>query len=148
MGTHYKGKRKEVLALDTWIKLARAKNSIMSRIIPSVTKFGITFSQFAVLEALLHLGPLSQALLCKKLLLSSGNIVKVVDNLERDGLVTRNNDPRDRRVYLVTLTEKGSQIINNIFPDHVQSILENFSVLTEKEQQDLSKLCKKLGPAM
>ena len=101
-----------------------------------------------MLEALLHLGPLSQALLCKKLLLSSGNIVKVVDNLERDGLVTRNNDPRDRRVYLVTLTEKGSQIINNIFPDHVQSILENFSVLTEKEQQDLSKLCKKLGPAM
>jgi len=145
MGTRYKGKRKEILALDAWIKLSRAKSSIMSRLTPSMTQLGITVTQFTVLEALLHLGPLSQAKISKKLLLTSGNIVKVIDNLVRDGLVTRNKHPQDRRVYLVTLTEKGANIIENIFPNHVQDIVENFSVLNEKEQQTLSLLCKKLG---
>ncbi len=80
-----------------------------------------------------------------KLLRSSGNIVKVIDNLERDGLVLREPNMKDRRAYQVELTKKGEEIIKKTFPDHVKSIVEAFSILKEKEQVELSRLCKKLG---
>ncbi len=145
MGTHFKGNNKELLALNTWIKLLRASDSVFRKIRPSMMKCNLTITQFAVLEVLLHLGPLSQKVIGEKLLRSSGNIVKVIDNLERDGSVVRKPDLNDRRAYKVSLTKKGEQIITTIFPYHVTSIVESFSILIEKEQMELSRLCKKLG---
>jgi len=105
----------------------------------------LTTTQFAVLEALLHLGPLSQKTIGQKLLRSSGNVVKVIDNLERDGLVLREQNKSDRRAYLIVLTKKGKRLINAIFPNHVDSIIEAFSILSKEEQTELSRLCKKIG---
>ena len=76
----YKGTKKEILALNAWIKLARANNSVFKNIKPSMVKYNLTKTQFAALEALLHLGPMSQKDIGEKLLLTSGNIVKVIDN--------------------------------------------------------------------
>ena len=89
MGTHYKGNKQEILALTTWIKLARANNSVFKNIRPSMIKYDLTKTQFSVLDALFHLGPMSQKKIAKKVLLSGGNIVKVIDNLEKGGLVRR-----------------------------------------------------------
>jgi MarR family 2-MHQ and catechol resistance regulon transcriptional repressor len=88
---------------------------------------------------------LSQKVIGEKLLRSSGNIVKVIDNLERDGSVVRKPNLNDRRAYKVSLTEKGERIITTIFPNHVNSIVESFSILNQEEQLELSRLCKKLG---
>lgn len=145
MGTHYKGNHEAVLALNTWIKLARSNKSVFRNIKPSMVKYNLTTTQFAVLESLLHLGSMSQNQLSDKILRSSGNIVKVIDNLERDGLVIREVSTKDRRAKIVSLTAKGKSIINKIFPDHLKSIIKTLSVLSEREQLELGRLCKKLG---
>ena len=87
MGSHYKGNDHELNALNAYIKLMRAANSITSRLTKGLEHTGLTMTQFSVLESLLHLGPMNQRTLGQKVLKSSGNITVVVDNLERGGLV-------------------------------------------------------------
>jgi MarR family 2-MHQ and catechol resistance regulon transcriptional repressor len=148
MPTHYKGKPDEVLALDTFIKLARSWNAVQATVIPALQKeFGITESQFGILEALYHLGPLSQGQLCEKLLRSGSNVTTVVDNLERDKLVRRVRDEVDRRVQIVHITPRGEALIASCFPVHVAKVTDRISVLTKDEQRELGRLCKKLGTA-
>lgn len=145
MGTHYKGSRQEVAALNAYIKLVRAAESVTARLNRKTTKAGLSVSQFGVLEALYHLGPLCQRDLGNKLLRSSGNITMVVDNLEKRGLVRRERDEQDRRFISVHLTDKGRRLIQEMFPEHVQLIVEAMSVLTPAELKELERLCKTVG---
>src|SRR5512146_3234858 len=98
MPTHFKGNPEQILALDTYIKFTRAANSLDSRLARTEALKNITASQFGVLEALLHLGPMSQSEIGGKLLKSGGNITLVIDNLEKCGLVLRKTGLKDRRV--------------------------------------------------
>ena len=145
MGTHYKGTQTEIRALNAFIKLMRASESVASRIGKLIASHGLTMSQFGILEALLHLGPLHQRELGKKILKSSGNVTMVVDNLERRGLVKRQRDTFDRRYVAVLLTAEGYRLINEIFPCHVAAIAGEMGVLTDAEQEELGRLCRKLG---
>jgi MarR family 2-MHQ and catechol resistance regulon transcriptional repressor len=145
MPTHFRGTPQEVLALDTFIKLTRATNSLMSRLAACETLGDLTQSQFGVLETLLHLGPLSQTEICGKLLKSGGNITLVIDNLEKRGWVRRDPDPEDRRITIVKLTPSGDALIREVFPLHLQAIVDEMSVLLPEEQKLLAQLCKKLG---
>ena len=145
MSDRYRGNKAEIRALDTYVKLMRAAESATTRIHRHLVSAGLTISQFAVLEALYHTGPLSQREIGKKILRSSGNITMVIDNLEKSGLVRRERFEADRRVYIVHLTDKGYRLINKIFPLHASVIAEDFGVLTAAEQDALGQLCKKLG---
>jgi len=92
-------------ALGGFVKLRRAVNSLTARLNPVLQQaHGLTESQFGVLEALWHLGPMPQIRLCEKLLVSGSNLTTVIDNLERRDLVRRDPNPDDRRAYLVRLT--------------------------------------------
>lgn len=145
MPTHFRGTPQQVLALDTFIKLTRATNSLMSRLAGHETLGDLTQSQFGVLETLFHLGPLSQSELGSKLLKSGGNITLVIDNLEKRGWVRRDTAPQDRRITIVTLTSSGEALIQEVFPLHLQAIVAEMSVLLPEEQKLLAQLCKKLG---
>jgi len=145
MPTHYPGTQQEVLALDTFIKLTRAVESVLGRLAHRGTQGDLSPSQFGTLETLHHLGPMCQSELGTKLLKSGGNITLVIDNLEKRELVHRDRDPEDRRMTVVSLTEAGKQLISKIFPGHVTSIVEEMGVLTAEEQQVLGTLCRKLG---
>jgi MarR family 2-MHQ and catechol resistance regulon transcriptional repressor len=145
MPTHYHGTPEEIRALDTWIKLTRASDSFGARLADHGTCSDVTVSQFGVLEALHHLGPLRQGEISTKLLRSGGNITLVVDNLETRGLVQRTREATDRRVVSVSLTEAGEALIAELFPQHVCAIVEEMSVLTADEQETLGRLCRKLG---
>lgn len=145
MGTHYEGNKKEKRTLDAFIKLMRATESINSRLNRHLSGADLTVSQFGVMEALLHLGPLNQKSLGEKLLKSGGNITLVIDNLEKCNFVERQRDPNDRRAMLIHLTDKGEKFIKSFFPKHLDQIKEEFSVLTEKEKEELARICKKLG---
>ena len=147
MSTQYKGSKEEVRALDTYIKLVRAAESLMTKIYRGNGMGGLTVSQFGVLEALYHLGPLCQRELGEKILKSSGNITMVIDNLEKQNLVERKRDRGDRRYVTVHLTESGRQSIAEIFPDHLERIKKELSVLSGAEQDSLSQLCRTLGLA-
>jgi DNA-binding MarR family transcriptional regulator len=92
MPTYHKGTPQEVQALDTFIKLTRATDSLQARLARRETFGDLTPRQFGVLETLYHLGPMRQGEICAKLLKSGGNITLVVDNLEKRGLVRRQRD--------------------------------------------------------
>ena len=145
MGTQYKGDYARVAILDTWIKLSRARITISQRIKPSVENDNLTMAQFGVLEVLLHLGPLSQKVIGSKILRSPGNVVMVIDNLVRDGLVRRNVNPNDRRVHIVELLPKGRSLIEMVFEKHVIALEQAFDALNSAEVRVLGRLCKKLG---
>ncbi|MBK8047574.1 MAG: MarR family transcriptional regulator [Anaerolineales bacterium] len=145
MPTHYDGPECQTLALDTLIKLTRATNSLTARIARHNTFHDLTETQFGTLEALYHLGPMSQTEICGKLLKSGGNTTLVVDNLEKHGLVARHRDEHDRRVIMVDLTDDGRELISSIFPTHAAVVADEMSVLTPEEQLQLGALCKKLG---
>ena len=145
MGTKHLGTQEEVLALDTLVKLIRAAESVSNRIHRHLIDIDMTVSQFGVLEALYHLGPLHQRDLAEKLLKSGGNMTLVIDNLEKRQLVRREREVGDRRCIKVQLTEKGKQLIGEIFPTHVAAVVEEMSVLTPSEQMELGRICKQLG---
>jgi len=147
MGTKHQGTPAETRALDTYIKLRRAVNGLSLAEGPVLLDAGLTESQFGVLEALLHLGPLCQRELAGKVLKSAGNMTTVVDNLERRDLVERRRDGDDRRVVTVHLTIRGEQLIRAVFPRVVDAIVGAFSVLTAKDQKQLAALCRRLGKA-
>ena len=131
--------------LDTYIKFTRAAESLETRMTRRAVLGDLTTSQFGVMEALLHLGPMSQSEIGAKILKSSGNITLVIDNLEKCDLVRRQTDLKDRRITNISLTSKGEELIKRIFPEQVKLIVEEFSVLTAEEQDLLASLCKKLG---
>ena len=145
MKTRYRGNKAETRALSTYVKLMRAAESVTARTHRHLSSTGLTVSQFAVLEALYQLGPLSQREIGQKILRSSGNITMVIDNLEKNGWVRRERNEVDRRFFIVHLTDKGYHLINNIFPPHAAVITEDLGVLTAAEQDALGRLCKKLG---
>jgi MarR family transcriptional regulator, 2-MHQ and catechol-resistance regulon repressor len=145
MPTHYKGDPAEILALDTLIKLERASSSLNVRLLRLLTEWNLTDSQFGVLETLFHLGPMCQSELASKQLNTPGNMTMVVDNLEKRSLVHRERSKSDRRFVSVDLTPEGRRLIADLFPIHAGQTRDCFRVLTEEEQKELGRLCRKLG---
>ncbi|MCH7826635.1 MAG: MarR family transcriptional regulator [Bacteroidetes bacterium] len=145
MGAKYKGSKKEVNSLNTYIKLIRASETIRSKVIKSLLVFQITENQFNCLDAIFHLGPLSQKELGQKLFRSGGNITLVVDNLEKNRLVKRLSDKNDRRKFLIHLTQRGEQLYKKVFPYHLKLLVEELGYITEKDKKELQRICKKIG---
>lgn len=145
MGTHYQGTKEEQRALDLYIKLSRAAESVNQRVNRHLQDAHLTVSQFGVLEAIYHLGPLTPGQLCDKILRSTGNLTLVIDNLEKRGLVTRRPNPEDRRSTIVELTPAGRELIAALLPVHVQTVVQDMAVLSPAEQEQLAALCRKLG---
>jgi MarR family 2-MHQ and catechol resistance regulon transcriptional repressor len=147
MGTRHRGPAAEVRALNALIVLSRAAESVDARLLPGIAAAGLTESQFGVLEALYHLGSLCAAELARKVLRSRGNMTLVISNLERDGLVARKARAEDRRYRTVALTAKGRRLVDGMFPGHARRAARTFAALTRGEQDELRRLCRKLGTA-
>jgi MarR family 2-MHQ and catechol resistance regulon transcriptional repressor len=137
--------KKADLALTTWVKLARAFSVFSKATSKDIENYGLTEPQFGVLETLGHLGTMTFGQLCKKRLVSGGNMTVVVDNLEKLGLVERKHCEEDRRAIYVLLTKKGEEIFHDIFPKHAKYVARLTEALTEGEQEELGRLLKKLG---
>ncbi len=144
MGTRHRGSIEEINALNAFIKLQRAAESVSARV-HAVLPAGLTVTQFGVLDALHHIGPLCQGELAEKLLRSGGNLTLVVDNLEKAGYVARERDPADRRFVVVKLTDKGARFISELFPKFVADVAGEMTRLSSTELSDLGRLCKKIG---
>jgi MarR family 2-MHQ and catechol resistance regulon transcriptional repressor len=132
-------------ALNTYTKLMRAAESVTSRVSRTMAAAELTISQFGVLEALLHKGPLCQRDIAAKILKSTGNITMVIDNLEKRDLVRRERTSEDRRYLTIQLTSQGLELIRQVFARVEAAIVTEMQVLTNDEQEALGVLCKKLG---
>jgi MarR family 2-MHQ and catechol resistance regulon transcriptional repressor len=128
-----------------WLLLSKATKTVELQARRSVQKTGLGLSDFGVLEALLHKGPLPVNALREKVLLSSGSMTAAVDRLERSSLVERTATPNDRRSRIVHLTEKGSKLISELFREHARDMERAFSRLDKAERDTLADLLRKLG---
>lgn len=111
----------------------------------SIENTGMCFSDFAVLEALLHKGPMAVNAIGVKVHLTSGSITTAVGRLESRGLVTRQNDAADRRSRIVDLTEEGRKTIETLFAAHESDMNRALNVLPASERMELIGLLKKVG---
>ncbi len=147
MATRFKGSDREVRALDAYIKLTRASETLAAMLARPLARAGLTTAQLGVLEALLHLGAMNERELGRKLLRSGGHITTVLDNLERRELIRRARSTEDRRCVSVSLTPKGKNLIGRVFPAHAGRIADAMGALGAAEQNELGRLCRKLGRA-
>jgi MarR family 2-MHQ and catechol resistance regulon transcriptional repressor len=137
--------KKTDLALTMWVKLARASTTFGRLAGKDIEQHGLTPPQFGVLEMLGHLGTLTPGDIARRMLVTGGCVTVILDNLEKDGLVERIRSTEDRRVVTVKLTSKGDTTFSSIFQKHADRVTELASVLSDKEQLQLSTLLKKLG---
>ena len=129
----------------TWLVLSKAARSVADRANESIAHTGLGTTDFAILEALLHKGPMPVNAIGKKLLLTSGSITTAVDRLVAKGYVARNDDPDDRRVRMVELTRAGRELIEPAFARHEQDLEQIVAVLSASERTTLVNLLRKLG---
>jgi MarR family 2-MHQ and catechol resistance regulon transcriptional repressor len=132
------------LALLAYGRVMRAANFLRTAASRQLDDTGLTLSQFAVLEALYHLGPMSLSEVAKKILTTGGNLTMVAGNLEKQGLVSRKCSTEDARVFILSLSPKGKKLIGEIFPVHAGAITDAFEALSPKEQKKIVELCRKL----
>lgn len=134
-------------ALDAYVKLLRAGRSVLARVEPRLAAAGLTPTQFGVMEAILHKGPLGQRELSRKVLTSAGNMTDLVDKLEARGLVRRARQKSDRRAVNVELTPVGRDLIEPLFTRHAEDIAAAMGELNGDELRQLSDLLRRLGLA-
>ncbi len=134
-------------AVSAYVKLHRALHAVVDRVEPRLHTAGLTITQFGVMEAILHKGPLSHRELGRKVLTSAANMTDVVDKLAARGLVRRERCPQDRRLVKVELTDAGRRLIENLFPGHARDIAQAMSGLNAAELDQISLLLKRLGMA-
>lgn len=135
----------QAAALDVFIKLMRATESVSSDVHRAISASGLSVSQFGILEALYHRGEMSQTELAGKILKSAGNITMVINNLEKRGLAVRKRCTEDKRTCIIRLTPRGESLIANIFPAHAERIRRRMAALSVGELKRLGDLLKKLG---
>ena len=111
----------------------------------SIDQTGLGLSDFTIMEALLHKGPLPINQIGEKVLLTSGSMTAAVNRMERKGLVKRIQDPSDGRCFYVNLTKKGRNTIKTAYAKHEKNLEKICSVLSEKERNELVRLLKKIG---
>ncbi len=131
--------------VHVWLVLMKAFQALMPHAAESIERTELGDSDFRVLEALLHKGPLPVNTLGPKVWLTPGSISVAVDRLVKKGLVSRNDHPGDRRVRRVELTAKGRTLITRGFREHAAAMETLVSVLSKNERVTLLRLLKKLG---
>jgi MarR family 2-MHQ and catechol resistance regulon transcriptional repressor len=98
-----------------------------------------------VLEVLLHKGPMTISEIGEKVLLANASMTSAVDRLEQKSLVVRQSSETDRRIRIVDLTDEGRSFISDLYARHARDIETVTKVLTDREQDQLRTLLKKLG---
>ncbi len=128
-----------------WLVLWKAYAALHQHALESIESLGLGYSDFGVLEILLHKGPTPVNTIGAKINLTSGSISVAVDRLEERGLVERRSDPDDRRTRVVHLTAHGRKLIEEAFASHAAAMETATSALTGEERRQALALLRKLG---
>lgn len=112
--------------------------------------YNSSFSRFDVMAHLHHAGEkgISTSQLGGRLLASKGNITRLLDRMEKDGLVSRQTSSRDRRISNVSLSKKGVELFSQMAKEHEAWSHELFDVFSEEEKDLLVKLLKTVKSSM
>jgi MarR family 2-MHQ and catechol resistance regulon transcriptional repressor len=138
-------KGQDSAGVHVWLVFMKAFQALLPHATGSIKRTDLGDSDFRVLEALLHKGPLPVNTIGPKVWLTPGSISVAVDRMVKKGLVSRKNDAGDRRVRQVELTPKGRALITRGFGEHATAMENILSVLSKTERLTLLRLLKKLG---
>jgi MarR family transcriptional regulator, 2-MHQ and catechol-resistance regulon repressor len=132
--------------VHVFLVLWKALHAVEAYAVRSIAELDVGATDFAVLEALLHKGPLPVNEIGRKVLLTSGSITTAVDRLEAKGLVERRAHGTDRRARIVHLTKQGRRLITRAYAQHAADIERLAAAsLTKAERATLIRLLKKFG---
>lgn len=133
------------LSLKLFVVLSKASKVIIERALKDMRQYGLSPTEFTVMELLYHKGRFPLQQIGSKILMTSGSITYNIDKLERKGLIRRNPCEEDRRVIFAELTPQGRELIERIFPSHMKAIQKIMQGLNTEEKEQLIPLLKKLG---
>jgi MarR family 2-MHQ and catechol resistance regulon transcriptional repressor len=128
-----------------WLVMMKAMRALTRYAAAGIEETGLGFSDFAVLEVLLHKGPLPVNTIGPIVGLTAGSISIAVDRLFEKGLVSRVESTDDRRVRIVALTSRGRDLIAPAFRKHSGQMRRVFSELSSEELCGLEVALKKIG---
>lgn len=138
---------KNQLNLKLFLILNRCGHSVNKNIYPIFKKEHITEAQFYVLELLYHKGDMKIKEIVEKTFSSGGTMTVIIENLLKEGFIEKKQDESDRRASLISITDKGSILVEKIFNDHIINLDKVLSILNKNEKENLMFLLKKLGKA-
>lgn len=139
------------LAAETWESLFRAQVAVMRRLQSGPAFRNLAVNEYDVLFTLSRCpsGWLRLNELNDNVLLSQSSLSRLVDRLEKRGLVERTPAPDDGRGVLLKLTEEGAALQKEIGREHVRDIAELVApALTAAEQRELLRLTEKLRASL
>ena len=128
--------------LKILIGLHKNVKELDRRTLDIARSYGLSFSQFMVLEALYSKGNLSIGEVREAILSSVGTISLVVKNLEKMGYVKRKTDENDKRFSILFLTNEGRAVIEKVIPENETMIYDYMKDLSEEETKTLLSLLK------
>lgn len=136
------------LSLSTWVELMKAFSKIRSLEMELIEANGLTIGQFSLLELLYHRGSQSVGAATTLAMSTPGNMTVVVKNLAKQGMIVVDKDPNDKRVSTLSISEKGSALMKNLFPEHSKRIDRFLSGLDNDEKEVVKKLLRKLNKSL
>lgn len=140
--------KKEDPSLKLFVVLSKAYRAMMDEVAVGIKSKGLTHTDFAVLELLYHRGEQPLQKIGEKILLTSGSITYVINKLEKKDYLYRKACPYDGRVTFAYISEKGTALLDALFPEHWRNIEETLNGLTKDEKIQAINLLKKLGTAI
>jgi len=133
--------------VSLWVRLLESHNLMLGEIRRRLAD-AATMPRFDLLANLESEDGQTLAALSRRMLVTAGNLTGLVDRAERDGVVERRADPRDRRLSRVFLTPKGRALITGLLPSHADHVGELVSGLDAGERRELRRLLGKLRDSL
>jgi DNA-binding MarR family transcriptional regulator len=133
-------------ALRVWLRLLATTNMLEARVRSGLQdRFGTTLPRFDLMAQLERTpAGLNMSELSQRMMVTNGNVTGVTDALEREGLVARSSDPRDRRAYRVRMTAAGRKQFRAMAMEHERWIVLAFAGLGARELSQLAQLLGRL----
>ncbi|WP_249226118.1 MarR family winged helix-turn-helix transcriptional regulator [Oceanobacillus jordanicus] len=133
------------LSLKAFVVLMKSSKTIQERVKQDIQSYGMKTSEFAILETLFHKGRQTVRQISEAVLINTGSITYVIDKLETKGLLEREHCKEDRRVVYIQITNKGTQLMQEIFPKHQQVIENLFEGVSKEDMRVVIETLKKVG---
>lgn len=139
-----KGEKKRRRALDAYWALQRAASLAAVHVDDAVHPFGLSASQYGVLDTLQQRGPTHQQELAEALGRSKAQMTAIIDALEARGAVRRERHEVDRRFISVYLTEAGRVLLGEATPARTDAVVALMRELSGEQKTRLTRLCRRL----
>ena len=139
-----KGEKKRRRALDAYAMLQRAATMASAQVEQAVHPFGLSASQFGVLDTLQSRGSVHQQELAEALGRSKAQMTAIIDALEARGWVRRERHATDRRFISVHLTDDGREVLGSTAPARSDAIVAIMAELSGEQRARLARLCRRL----